>query len=197
MFKNKNGIVIQCNNRKGMTYNGCRIPYMGLYGILGDCEFVAEPRLNVKTGEMRLKHRDMKTKSRWDDIPDRAIVLHVIEAAKVGCIKIYKWETKMVNPNQDEMKKEASIWHKEASNPDCIRRKKYKMKYRQSSMSSHGYSELSCTLYGESIEMNGKQKKLNRSMQTYMDGTGMSSHFDNSDRRPLEPQFPVKSGKRK
>lgn len=64
-------------------------------------------------------------------------------------------------------------------------------------MSGHGYSELSCTLYGESIEMNGKQKKLNRSMQTYMDGTGMSSHFDNSDRRPLEPQFPVKSGKRK
>lgn len=45
--------------------------------------------------------------------------------------------------------------------------------------------------------MNGKQKKLNRSMQTYMDGTGMGSRFDNSDRRPLEPQFPVKSGKRK
>lgn len=196
MFKDKNGIVIQCVNRKGMTYNGCKVPYMGLYGTLNGKEFVAEPRLNVKTGEMRLKHRDMKTKSRWDDIPDRAIVCHVIEAAKVGCIKLYKWETKMVNPNQDEMKKEASIWHKEASNPDCIRRKKYKMKYRQSSMSGYGYSELSCALYGESIEMNGKQKKLNRSMQTYMDGTGMSPSFDNRDRRPLNPVFPIKSGKR-
>ena len=134
MFKDKNGIVIQCVNRKGMTYNGCKVPYMGLYGTLNGKEFVAEPRLNVKTGEMRLKHRDMKTKSRWDDIPDRAIVCHVIEAAKVGCIKLYKWETKMVNPNQNEMKKEASIWHKEASNPDCIRRKKYKLKYRQSSI---------------------------------------------------------------
>lgn len=149
MFKDRNGIVIQCVNRKGMTYNGCKVPYMGLYGTLNGKEFVAEPRLNVKTGEMRLKHRDMKTKSRWDDIPDRAIVFHVIEAAKVGCIKLYKWETKMVNPNQDEMKKEASIWHKEASNPDCIRRKKYKLKYRQSSMSGYGYSELSCALYGE------------------------------------------------
>lgn len=196
MFKDRNGIVIQCVNRKGMTYNGCKVPYMGLYGTLNGKEFVAEPRLNVKTGEMRLKHRDMKTKSRWDDIPDRAIVCHVIEAAKVGCIKLYKWETKMVNPNQDEMKKEASIWHKEASNPDCIRRKKYKLKYRQSSMSGYGYSELSYALYGESIEMNGKQKKLNRSMQTYMDGTGTSSSFDNRDRRPLNPIFPVKSGKR-
>jgi hypothetical protein len=197
MYKDKNGIVIQCVNRKGMTYNGCKVPYMGLYGTFGHYEFVAEPRFNPQTKEMRLKHRDMKTKTRWDDMPSKEIVSHIIDAARVKCVKLYKWETKMVNPDRDEMKKDSEIWHKEASNPDCIRRKKFKMKYRQSSMSGHRYSELSCTLYGESIEMDGKQKKLNRSMQTYMDGTGMSSRFDNSDRRPLEPQFPVKSGKRK
>lgn len=73
MFKDKNGIVIQCVNRKGMTYNGCKVPYMGLYGTLNGKEFVAEPRLNVKTGEMRLKHRDLKTKARWDDIPEKKL----------------------------------------------------------------------------------------------------------------------------
>ena len=53
------------------------------------------------------------------------------------------------------------------------------------------------SLYGECVEMNGKKKTLNRSLQTYMDGTGMGLNFDNSDRRPLTPQFPIKSGKHK
>ena len=189
MYKDKNGIVIQCVYRKGMTYNGCKVPYMGLYGTFGHYEFVAEPRFNSRTKEMRLKHRDMKTKTRWDDMPSKEIVSHIIDAARVKCVKLYKWETKMVNPDQDEMKKDSEIWHKEASNPDCIRRKKFKMKYSQSSMSTSEYSKLSYSLYGECVEMNGKKKTLNRSLQTYMDGTGMGLNFDNSDRRPLTPQF--------
>lgn len=195
MFKDKHGIVIQCVNRKGMTYNGCKVPYMGLYGTFGHYEFVAEPRFNPQTKEMRLKRRDMRTKTRWDDMPSKEIVLHIVHAAQVECIKLYSWETKMANPDQIEMKKASVIWHKEASNPDCIRRKKYKLKYRQPSMSAGGYSQLSCSLYGESIEMNGREKVLNRSMQTYMDGTGMGPNFDNSDHRLLIPQFPIKSGK--
>lgn len=197
MYKDKNGIVIQCVNRKGMTYNGCKVPYMGLYGTFSHYEFVAEPRFNSQTKEMRLKHRDMRTKNRWDDMPNKEIVLHIIHAAQVECIKLYSWETKMVNPDQDEIKKDLATWHKEASNPDCIRRKKFKMKYSQSSMSTSEYSKLSYSLYGECIEMNGKKKALNRSLQTYMDGTGMGLNFDNSDRRLLIPQFPIKSGKHK
>ena len=59
---------------------------------------------NLATKEMRLKHRDLKTKTRWDDTPDREIVNHVIKAAKVGCILLYKWETEMVAPDQNKMK---------------------------------------------------------------------------------------------
>lgn len=197
MFKDKNGIVIQCVNRKGMTYNGCKVPYMGLYGTFGYYEFVAEPRLNLQTKEMRLKYRDIRTKPRWDNMSNKEIVLHIINAAQVKCIKLYKWETKMINPNQIEMKKASAIWHKEATNPDCVRRKKIKIKYCQTSMSASGYSQLSYALYGETIEINGREKALNRSIQTYMDGSGMGPDFDNSDRRPLVPQFPIKSGKHK
>ena len=195
MFKDRNGIVIQCVNRKGMTYNGCKVPYMGLYGTLNGKEFVAEPRLNVKTGEMRLKHRDMKTKARWDDIPDKKIVTLIVLAAKAGCVKLYKWDTKMVSPDQNKAKKEAAFWCKEAANPDTIRRFKVKVKYQNSPMTTHEYGTRSHVLYGESIDMNGKVKKIEQ-VQNYMDGTGMSSSFDNRDRRPLNPVFPVKSGKR-
>lgn len=195
MFKDKNGIVIQCVNRKGMTYNGCKVPYMGLYGTLNGKEFVAEPRLNVKTGEMRLKHRDLKTKARWDDIPDKKIVTLIVLAAKAGCVQLYKWDTKMVSPDQNKAKKEAAFWCKEAANPDTIRRFKVKVKYQNSPMTTHEYGTRSHVLYGESIDMNGKVKKIEQ-VQNYMDGTGMSSSFDNRDRRPLNPVFPVKSGKR-
>ena len=195
MFKDRNGIVIQCVNRKGMTYNGCKVPYMGLYGTLNGKEFVAEPRLNVKTGEMRLKHRDLKTKARWDDIPDKKIVTLIVLAAKAGCVKLYKWDTKMVSPDQNKAKKEAAFWCKEAANPDTIRRFKVKVKYQNSPMTTHEYGTRSHVLYGESIDMNGKVKKIEQ-VQNYMDGTGMSSSFDNRDRRPLNPVFPVKSGKR-
>jgi hypothetical protein len=195
MFKDKNGIVIQCVNRKGMMYNGCKVPYMGLYGTLNGKEFVAEPRLNVKTGEMRLKHRDLKTKARWDDIPDKKIVTLIVLAAKAGCVQLYKWDTKMVSPDQNKAKKEAAFWCKEAANPDTIRRFKVKVKYQNSPMTTHEYGTRSHVLYGESIDMNGKVKKIEQ-VQNYMDGTGMSSSFDNRDRRPLNPVFPVKSGKR-
>ena len=195
MFKDKNGIVIQCVNRKGMMYNGCKVPYMGLYGTLNGKEFVAEPRLNVKTGEMRLKHRDLKTKARWDDIPDKKIVTLIVLAAKAGCVQLYKWDTKMVSPDQNKAKKEAAYWCKEAANPDTIRRFKVKVKYQNSPMTTHEYGTRSHVLYGESIDMNGKVKKIEQ-VQNYMDGTGMSSSFDNRDRRPLNPVFPVKSGKR-
>lgn len=195
MFKDKNGIVIQCVNRKGMTYNGCKVPYMGLYGTLNGKEFVAEPRLNVKTGEMRLKHRDLKTKARWDDIPDKKIVTLIVLAAKAGCVQLYKWDTKMVSPDQNKAKKEAAFWCKEAANPDTIRRFKVKVKYQNSPMTTYEYGTRSHVLYGESIDMNGKVKKIEQ-VQNYMDGTGMSSSFDNRDRRPLNPVFPVKSGKR-
>lgn len=195
MFKDRNGIVIQCVNRKGMMYNDCKVPYMGLYGTLNGKEFVAEPRLNVKTGEMRLKHRDLKTKARWDDIPDKKIVTLIVLAAKAGCVQLYKWDTKMVSPDQNKAKKEAAFWCKEAANPDTIRRFKVKVKYQNSPMTTHEYGTRSHVLYGESIDMNGKVKKIEQ-VQNYMDGTGMSSSFDNRDRRPLNPVFPVKSGKR-
>lgn len=195
MFKDKNGIVIQCVNRKGMMYNGCKVPYMGLYGTLNGKEFVAEPRLNVKTGEMRLKHRDLKTKARWDDIPDKKIVTLIVLAAKAGCVQLYKWDTKMVSPDQNKAKKEAAFWCKEAANPDAIRRFKVKVKYQNSPMTTHEYGTRSHVLYGESIDMNGKVKKIEQ-VQNYMDGTGMSSYFDNRDRRPLNPVFSAKSGKR-
>lgn len=194
MFKNENGIVIQCVKHSGMIYAGCHVPYMGLYGTFNGREFVAEPRLNLATKEMRLKHRDLKTKTRWDDIPDREIVNHVIKAAKVGCILLYKWETEMVAPNQNKMKKESEFWHKEAANPDTIRRFKYKLKYQNAPTATHEYSVRSRVLYGETIEMNGKIKDIGQ-VQRYMDGNGIGSNFDNSDRRPLNSGVHVNSGK--
>ena len=101
----------------------------------------------------------------------------------------------MVSPDQNKAKKEAAFWCKEAANPDTIRRFKVKVKYQNSPMTTHEYGTRSHVLYGESIDMNGKIKKIEQ-VQNYMDGTGMSSSFDNRDRRPLNPVFPVKSGKR-
>lgn len=60
------------------------------------------------------------------------------------------------------------------------------------------YKNCSIAIYGQEVDVNGKKYDIGTSrMATYMDGTGMGPNFDNSDRRPLEPQFPVKSGKRK
>jgi hypothetical protein len=194
VYRNENGIVIQCVKHKGMTYNGCKVPYKGLYGTFNGREFVAEPRLNLETKEMRLKHRDLKTKTRWDDIPDRGIVNHIVMAAKAGCIQLYKWDTKMATSDQNKARKESEFWHKEAANPDTIRRFKYKLKYQNAPTTTHEYSVRSRILYGETIEMNGKIKDIGQ-VQCYMDGNGIGSRFDNSDHRPLNPGAHVNSGK--
>ena len=60
------------------------------------------------------------------------------------------------------------------------------------------YKNRSAAIYGQTIDIDGKKYDIGTSkMATYMDGTGMGPNFDNSDRRPLEPQFPIKSGKHK
>lgn len=60
------------------------------------------------------------------------------------------------------------------------------------------YKRHSVAIYGKEIDINGKKYDIGTSkMATYMDGSGMGPNFDNSDRRPLEPQFPIKSGKHK
>jgi hypothetical protein len=56
------------------------------------------------------------------------------------------------------------------------------------------YNHASSAIYGETIEMNGKPQKVRGKIAEYMDGSGAGKIH--GDMRPLEPVFPVPSGKK-
>ena len=56
------------------------------------------------------------------------------------------------------------------------------------------YNDLSKRIYGESIDMNGTVRCCRNRTAEYMDGSGLGKF--RGDMRPLEPVFPLKSGKK-
>jgi hypothetical protein len=56
------------------------------------------------------------------------------------------------------------------------------------------YNDLSKRIYGESIDMNGTVRRCRNRTAEYMDGSGLGKF--RGDMRPLNPQMPLKSGRK-
>lgn len=56
------------------------------------------------------------------------------------------------------------------------------------------YNNASSLIYGKTVEMNGRHKKVYGKISEYMDGSGAGKI--RGDMRPREPVFPVPSGRR-
>lgn len=175
-----------CQNRpqtkKRVYFDNHTVPKFAWYGQLSDgTRFIA-----VKSGKKwgMISHRYMTP---WS----QEIVPGIMEfICNTPCSEQREIETERTHINQGQVIRKGKTKSRLTS-------KKIE-KYCPHGKMSLDYKQASIKLYGETINMNGKKYSVETaSVSAYMDGTGMGPRFDNSDRRPLEPQFPVKSGKHK
>lgn len=178
--------IFLCQNRpttkQRVYFDSHTVPKYAWYGQMADgTRFIA-----VKDGKKwgMISHREMTAWSK-DIIP---AILHFIKEHECEC-------------PQEICKKKTHI-----GKDSVIRKGHHKSRLPSKHIENYAPhvkldSEYKChsvAIYGREIDINGKRYDIGSSrMATYMDGTGMGPNFDNSDRRPLEPQFPVKSGKHK
>lgn len=150
------------------------------------------------------------------------IVNLILQAAKAGEVKVYVQAsgTTFSCPKLKDSKqvKERQELARDSMNPDVVRSHHHKISKAVNRTgiprSSNEYLERSYWLYGTRIEMGQgsktRMRPMTERMARYMDGTGVGADRvcqfgDNKgmilsgrgDMRPLNPQFPVKSGKRK
>ena len=134
--------------------------------------------------------------SKWVRICPTKISEFLLDAIHQHRIQV--WKIKSKAEKQAELaKRQEKVMYNHAFNDNCkscIRRFKGKGIGRSAGNSpiilSREYQITSQEIYGGQIDMNGKIKFMNNKMAQYMDGNTTDGY------RPLNPQFPVKSGKR-
>lgn len=178
--------VFLCQNRprtkQRVYFDNHTVPKFAWYGQMSDgTRFIA-----VKDGKKwgMISHRGLNTWSK-EIIPE---ILRFISENNCG----YQQE---VSVRKTHIEKDSVI--RKEHHKSRLPSKRVENYAPHVTMTSE-YKNRSVAIYGRTVDINGKKYDIGTSkMATYMDGTGMGPNFDNSDRRPLEPQFPVKSGKHK
>lgn len=188
-FKARNSWVIQSN--APTLFHGNLVNVDDLYGVYNGVAFITEPRA-FQTGI----YPDMVVLSngKWVKICPTKISAFLLDAIHGHCIHVWKIKTVAEREAEARKKREAESYHRAFDDNcnSCIRRFKGKGQGHCSTPVplSEEYRIMSHEIYGGQIDMNGKIKFVDNKMAQYMDGNTTEGY------RPLNPVFPVKSGKR-
>lgn len=165
-----------------------------LYGSFGDVHFITKPyatAVGVYPSMVILNDG-----SKWVRICPTKISAFLLKAIHQNRIQVWKIKSKSEKQADSAKRCENAMYNRAFSDncKACIRRFKGKGIGRSAGNSpivlSHEYQIASQEIYGGQIDMNGKIKFMDNKIAQYMDGNTTDGY------RPLNPQFPVKSGKR-
>ena len=191
-FRTGNAWVIQA--KESITFCGNVVNPNELYGSFDGVHFITEARA-IASG-VYPSMVILNNGSKWVRICPTKISTFLLEAIRQHRIQVWKIKSK-AEKQAEFAKRQEKVMYNHAFNDNCkscIRRFKGKGIGRSAGNSpivlSHEYQIASQEIYGGQIDMNGKIKFMNNKMAQYMDGNTTDGY------RPLNPQFPVKSGKR-
>lgn len=163
-----------------------------LYGSFDGVHFITEAKATsegVYPSMMVLNNG-----SKWVRICPTKISAFLLDAIHAKRIHVYRVKTRAEQVVETK-KRKADMIYKRAFDDNCnsaIRRFKGKGQGHCSTPVPlpKEYLIASHEIYGGQIDMNGKIKFVDNKMAIYLDGNTTEGY------RPLEPVFPVKSGKR-
>ena len=213
------GEVRQNTSGHSIIYNNTEVKPLDLYGTFDGVVFVSSPFLAMKTGFMPMM---VRTSMGWTSVHPYKIVDFIKSAWKQQSVTLYDWEThqqnkkalRTENEKRFQQRCESAIIRESAINSEgSLRYRKSKKRLddrynevgkpvqkKRSPRVVFGSSEYviaSGWIYGRTISMNNHNFTMNEKVSYYMDGTGCCARdFNNSDMRPLNDVFPVKSGKK-
>ena len=133
--------------------------------------------------------------SKWVRICPTKISAFLLEAVYQHRIQVWKIKSKSEKQADSAKRCENAMYNRAFSDncKACIRRFKGKGIGRSAGNSpivlSKEYQIASQEIYGGQIDVNGRIRFMDNKMAQYMDGNTPDGY------RPLNPQFPVKSGK--
>lgn len=185
------------------------VPNGHIYGTINGFDFIAEPKI------CREYHKIHKVKvfknNRVCGLPKKDVVNAIVSAImQNNTLKLSEWDY-------------AADWEKAVKADTIAREHAAQVRDRQMIQSAHAnrasaghkpskhtkafrpndnfftaeYNDASVRIYGKSIDINGRVRKCTGKTAEFLDGAGCcAKSFDNADRRPLEPVFPLKSGKK-
>lgn len=193
-----------------VKFMGLNLPHGAVYGCVNGYEFVSEPiqenphiiwRPITLDGYAFLRKNGLQ-KSKKDPTPaakadwkteQNSMIQAMILGAMSGKVAFYRADAGsswcVDQAEQDARNRTHELCVSEAKNQSVIRRVKVQTKHRMAQEGAD-YVKHSRKLYGSKIEFNGKFRRMTASIAHYMDGNTFEGY------RPLNPQFPVKSGKR-
>lgn len=213
------GEVRQNTSGHSIIYNNTEVRSLDLYGTFDGVVFVSRPFIAMKTGFMPMY---VKTSMGWTSIHPCKIVDFLKEAYKAKSISLYDWnayqqskkEKRLAMEKVKQQQSETAFLRASQANAEGSLRyhkskKRLDDRYNEVGkpiqkkrpqrvvFGSSEYVTVSGWIYGRTISMNNHSFTMNEKVSYYMDGTGCCARdFDNSDMRPLNDVFPVKSGKK-
>lgn len=165
-----------------------------LYGSFGGVHFITEARATASG--MYPSMVILNNGSKWVRICPTKISAFLLEAVYQHRIRVWKIKSKSEKQADSAKRCENAMYNRAFSDncKACIRRFKGKGIGRNAGnppiVLSKEYQIASQEIYGGQIDVNGRIRFMDNKMSQYMDGNTPDGY------RPLNPQFPVKSGKR-
>lgn len=191
-FRTCDAWVIQA--KESLMFCGNVVNPNELYGSFDGVHFITEARATASGVYPSMVI--LNNGSKWVRICPTKISAFLLDAIHQHRIQVWKIKSK-AEKQAEFAKRQEKVMYNHAFNDNCkscIRRFKGKGIGRSAGNSpivlSHEYQIASQEIYGGQIDMNGKIKFMDNKMAQYMDGNTTDGY------RPLNPQFPVKSGKR-
>lgn len=165
-----------------------------LYGSFSGVHFITEARATASG--MYPSMVILNNGSKWVRICPTKISAFLLEAVYQHRIQVWKIKSKSEKQADSAKRCENAMYNRAFSDncKACIRRFKGKGIGRNAGnppiVLSKEYQIASQEIYGGQIDVNGRIRFMDNKMSQYMDGNTPDGY------RPLNPQFPVKSGKR-
>ena len=191
-YRNADAWVIQA--RIETMFCGNYVNIGELYGSFNGVHFITEARATARGVYPSMVI--LNDGSKWMRICPTKISSFLLDAIHQHRIQVWKIKSKTEKQAASAKRRKAAIYHSafDENCNSCVRRFKGKGighgNGGTSTAPSNEYLVASQAIYGGQIDMNGKIKFMDNKMAQYMDGNTTEGY------RPLEPQFPVKSGKR-
>ena len=191
-YRNADAWVIQA--RAETMFCGNYVNIGELYGSFDGVHFITEARATASG--MYPSMVILNDGSKWVRICPAKISTFLLEAIHQHRIHVWKIKSKSEKRAESAKRREAAIYHGafDENCNSCVRRFKGKGighgNGGTSTAPSHEYLIASHEIYGGQVDVNGRIRFMDNKMAQYIDGNTTEGY------RPLEPQFPVKSGKR-
>lgn len=159
-----------------------------IYGEVNGRLFACSPRYDEFAHEF--ERMAILNGKFWSYDQNKPLHDFILELEWQHQVVLSHWRKPHKNKSPRKKKREAEM-RNEAGNPDVIRRHKGNPNSRKLPSMPREYEKASREIYGKSIDMNGKTVRMHGKMCEYLDGKTPVGY------RPLNPTFPVPSGKTK